>query len=268
MRAQSIGYLVPPSFDGKVHSVFARACNFACGETLLSLTAEDVPVGPTTLVLAPGSAADLRSRYRVGDAIARRDDRLASPRTVVDLADAYIWRPDACPAIAERVQIEANLGRCRARLEARLPTHASVLHREARTICGEIERACSERDIDGLLVRATRLVGWGEGLTPAGDDFLVGLLAALQATRAPFARCFGHAIAARADRTTAIAAHALLLAADGHFSADLLTLRDALLSSHDFARLERLADRALDIGATSGVDRVTGLLAGISASLR
>jgi hypothetical protein len=149
-----------------------------------------------------------------------------------------------------------------------MPAHASVLHREARALCDEVERACADRDVDRALAHAAPLVGWGEGLTPAGDDFLVGLLAALHATRAPFAQPLGGAIAAHVDRTTPIAAHALLLAADGHFSAELLMLRDALLSSRDFARLDGLADCALDVGATSGADRVTGLLAGLSASLR
>ena len=120
---------------------------------------------------------------------------------------------------------------------------------------------------------AVQLIGWGEGLTPAGDDFLVGLLAGLDALakgsaiRAAFLTGFRAGIAAHADRTTEIAAHYLRLAAGSHFGADLRRLRNALLSSSDIARVEHLADDALAVGATSGADQVAGLLAGISAWL-
>ncbi|HZW73635.1 MAG TPA: hypothetical protein VFF43_08800, partial [Caldimonas sp.] len=49
----SIGHLVPQSpWNGRVHSVFARACNVACGAHLLTIGTRAVGDGPTTLVLA------------------------------------------------------------------------------------------------------------------------------------------------------------------------------------------------------------------------
>jgi hypothetical protein len=273
LQVESIGYLVPgPSFDGTVHSVFARACNIACRDSLLTLVAPGVAAAPTALVLARG-ANDLRSRYRVGDAVARRGTRLASRDCVVDLAGASVWRPDDRTSIAEHSQLHANLRECRASLDARLPERASIVHREGRAVCARLERACRDSDVDVALTHASRLIGWGEGLTPAGDDFLVGMLAALHAmtssaARATFVARLGDALEVQVNRTTSIAAHALRLAAHGHFSADLHRLRDALLSADDVARVRRLADDALDVGATSGVDRVAGLIAGVSAWLR
>ena len=41
--------------------------------------------------------------------------------------------------------------------------------------------ACRALDRERAARRIERLVGWGEGLTPAGDDFLIGLLAGLDA---------------------------------------------------------------------------------------
>ncbi len=38
LEIESIGYLVPRTeFAGRVHSVFAQACNLACNDTLLTL---------------------------------------------------------------------------------------------------------------------------------------------------------------------------------------------------------------------------------------
>ena len=229
LQVESIGYLVPgPSFDGTVHSVFARACNIACRDSLLTFVAPGVAAAPTALVLARG-ANDLRSRYRVGDAVARR--------------------------------------------VTRLPERASIVHLEGRAVCARLERACRHSDVDVALTHASRLIGWGEGLTPAGGAFLVGMLAALHTMTSSVARAtvvarLGDALEVQANRTTSIAAHALRLAAHGHFSADLHRLRDALLSADDVARVRRLAGDAPDVGATSGVDRVARFIAGVSAWLR
>jgi hypothetical protein len=154
-----------------------------------------------------------------------------------------------------------------ARLAARLDHNASVIHREGHAVCARVEQACRDCHVDMALLEAVRLIGWGEGLTPAGDDFLVGLLAGLDAlatgsaVRATFLTRFSDGLKVHADLTTGIAAHYLRLAAGGHFSADLHRLRNALLSSSEIARVEQLADDALAVGATSGSDQVASLLA-------
>jgi hypothetical protein len=124
-----------------------------------------------------------------------------------------------------------------------------------------------------LLPELVRLAGWGEGLTPAGDDFLVGIAAALQAplpgraARQHVLAALGPALRACSERTTPIAAHYLRLAGDGHFDAPLLALRDALLAWRDAAAVDAALERLLDIGASSGADMLGGLLAGLDAVL-
>jgi hypothetical protein len=273
LRVERIGYFVPaPSFDGVVQSVYARACNVAWGTSLLTLVAPGLGDGPTSLVLGGDRAIDLTTCFCVGDAVLRRGERLESPGTDIDLARAILWRPDDRPEIAHRSQVEANLREAGARLEVSLDRHASIVHREGRVVCSRLEDACRAYDLENARVEALWLIGWGEGLTPAGDDFLVGLLAALEAAtpssiRATFLAGLSAAVLARVHLTTPIAAHFLQLAASGHFTADLHRLRNALLCSDDIALLRRLVDDALAVGATSGADRVAGLLAGISAWL-
>ena len=160
------------------------------------------------------------------------------------------------------------------RLAQRRHRHSSVIDREASTAVAALEAACGQLDGEKASQHAKNLTGWGEGLTPAGDDFLVGLCAALNALAADNARrrafllSVGATIAASSSRTTPIAAHYLRLAAQGHFTADLIDLRDALLSEQRRERLLSVLDRALAVGATSGADSVTGVLAGLSAWYR
>lgn len=274
LRVRRIGYLVSaPAPAGVVHSVFARACNIATDELLLTITTNDGADGPATLVLDADCAADLRAYFRVGDRVVLRNDCLIFPSTSLDLAQAAAWRPDPLQAIADIAQVEANVRVAAAGLAARTDRRTSVIHGEARPICKRVERACRVCDSEQALAEALGLVGLGEGLTPAGDDFLVGLLAGLdplagdRTARATFLVHLGAGLASHAHRTTDVAAHYLRLAAGGHFGADIHRLRGAVLSASDLARVAQLADDALAAGATSGADMIAGLLAGFSAWL-
>jgi uncharacterized protein DUF2877 len=268
----SIGYLVPRSgFDGVVHSVYARACNISCGESLLMLLSPDAPEGPTTLLLRNDSALDLRSCFQVGDAVVQSGARLLSNTADACASGATVWKPRALATRVEPSQLAVNLCAARARIAAQLEHGGSVLHREARPTCARVERACRDCELEQALLEATRLIGWGEGLTPAGDDFLVGLMSGLDAlavgsdARRGFLSRLGAAIAARTARTTRVAAHYLRLAAQGHFTANVHALRAALLSTNDVASVQRSVDAALRFGATSGADLATGMLSGVSA---
>ena len=268
------GYLVPGAdFDGSVHSVFARACNIACAGSLLTLAASGAGDGPTTLRLGPDAPSDLRTLFRVGDRLVRRGAIARARGVTLHLADASLWRPSLRRPPGPQSQIAANLRFAGAALRRHRHGHSSVLDREGGTVLAALEAACRELDAERALPRVHQLIGWGEGLTPAGDDFLVGWCAALDALagghegRVGFAGDVAVAIAAWTGRTTPIAAHCLRLATQGHYGADVHGLRDALLSGDDFACLRGALGSALAVGSTSGADMVTGLLSGCAAWL-
>ena len=74
-------------------------------------------------------------------------------------------------------------------------------------------------------------------------------------------------ITCRTQRTTPIAAHYLRLAAAGHYTEPLIRLRTALLCEDDSDVVDAAVQSALAVGATSGADTVSGLLAGLLAWL-
>jgi hypothetical protein len=173
----------------------------------------------------------------------------------------------AAPESGARLRFAAN------RLAEWRLSHSSIIHREGDGAITELREACRRLDVDGTAQYVTRLVGWGEGLTPAGDDFLVGLCAALRAQiggradRALFLLELSAAVTTQAHRTTPIAAHFLRLAARGHFNADVVHLVDALLGPRGIPDLAAALAAALESGATSGADMVTGIVAGLTAWL-
>lgn len=101
------------------------------------------------------------------------------------------------------------------------------------------------------------LGGLGRGLTPAGDDFLVGvMLWSWLAHPDPPSFCSILAEAA-IPRTTTLSAAWLRAAAKGQFGAPLHGLLDALVGR---GVLEIAAARVMSYGATSGADTLAGLL--------
>jgi hypothetical protein len=116
---------------------------------------------------------------------------------------------------------------------------------------------------------AASLVGLGPGLTPAGDDFVAGILLALHAVdRADLARALaGWALPVARERTTVISRAHLACAAAGEGAA---ALHDTLaaVSSADRPRLATCLDAVDAIGHTSGWDALAGIAAVTGACLR
>jgi hypothetical protein len=271
LAAESIGYLVPHNdFTGRIHSVFAGACNIACDDTLLTLCAVGGGRGPTTLTLAT-RAPDLRELFDVDEAVHCRDGRMRSGRAELRLAGAAVWRPLEPGVLLPRARIEARLSAVALAVTQRR-RNSSVIDREGNALASAVHDACRALDLQRATPEVERLVGWGEGLTPAGDDFLIGLLAGLDAfvraaPRVRFRRSLADLIGSLTLRTTPIAAHYLRLAAGGHYTEPLTGLRRALLCEDDDAAVDAALHSALAVGATSGADTVSGLSAGLSAWL-
>jgi hypothetical protein len=272
---ETIGYRVPQTqCTGRVHSVFARACNLACEASdfaLLTLCSSTAADGPTTLRLAGGAPLDLRDLFERGERFTGRRGVVRTPRVELRWLRAVTWQPSAPGPLLPRARIDANLRRAEQHLARHRCTRTNVIDCQAAPVIAALCDACGALDPGAAQRQVARLVGWGEGLTPAGDDFLVGLLAGLDGWPRcdepphPLRDAVASAITAQLHRTTEIAAHFLRLAVDGHFAAPLIGLCQALLGDDDDKRVDHSLGAALAIGATSGADVVSGLFAGLGA---
>ena len=125
--------------------------------------------------------------------------------------------------------------------------------------------------LNGVFDPALKLIGLGPGLTPAGDDFVGGLLFAVQQlgraypdrVRRNLAR--RNAFLERAHRATSQISFAILCdLAHGHGPEPMHALLLALLHGEEPAPALSATEAITRIGHTSGWDMLAGLLIGIS----
>jgi len=169
---------------------------------------------------------------------------------VVDLAAAVAWSP--------RLPAAARLTSDR-RLELPHPEAAGPRINALRL-------ALLSGDAQTTTSSAVALIGLGIGLTPSGDDFLVGLLAGLEATDDPRRHGLAAAIARETPgRTTEFGSALLEHACRGEFSQ---RLHDVLIAiaAQDTRGLHLAIARATAYGATSGADTLAGLFCALEVA--
>ncbi len=122
---------------------------------------------------------------------------------------------------------------------------------------GAVRRA----DLDAALRTATRLIGLGPGLTPAGDDVMAGTMAGLVLLGHPAADRFAAAVfSLAAGRTTELSRALLRHAACGRVSAEYAAVLHALVGERP---LTPAIAGLLATGSTSGRAMALGLCTAI-----
>jgi hypothetical protein len=114
------------------------------------------------------------------------------------------------------------------------------------------------------------LIGLGPGLTPSGDDLLVGYMAGLGCTtrhiaeRRRFISNLGKTIVDLSEHTNDISRTYLYHAAQGQVSSRLADLAEAICRGTQPKEIVEIAEIAMMVGHTSGMETVTGLLLGLT----
>lgn len=284
-QAASIGEAVPHEpFDGRVQSVFDSAANLRLADedrlvTLLISDHYDLPQGiriwteaRPLQTLTPGQHAAARG------GILRFDETPLS----VDLRGASIWRcriPEldldmesiasqrACAITWDLLNREQRDKNTEIMADDLLQTNAgSPLSRRISRPFRELVSSAKQFDTRGAIRAAADMIGLGPGVTPSGDDILIGFLAGLWSTagknghQLAFIRSFGTELIQLAKGTSEISRTYLLHATQGQFSSSLTHLAESVANGGD---VEAAAQTAMRVGHSSGMDSVTGLLIGM-----
>ena len=284
LKAISIGDAVPHAdFDAAVHSVFRSAVNLSPAKesnllTLVTSSEADLPQG--IRVDTPEDFSFESGALRAGEPAACRDELLRFGPLTIDLRGARRWKcdlpslqadlTDPSVATAWRNAWDA-LNKRQVQLNAEII--AEDLFRSDETIrAGAAMRGLLDatRRTDPAAPASVRpLIGLGSGLTPSGDDLLVGYLAGLWCAvrnsreRTQFVTGLGETVIRLSHLTNAISRTYLTHAARGQVSSRLADLAEAICRGENSDRLLTAAESAMQVGHTSGMDAVTGLLIGL-----
>jgi hypothetical protein len=287
--AELLGELEPPSYGTAViHSVFERVVNLELGHgRLVTLAYSGSDEAPDTVVVdVPGWCGfglQTAGAAQYADGLIMLGDVAA-----ITLDHAHPWHCRLPSFAADRNLLRSNLSLAQDFLEQRgkgIALQASAENASAKKLTDDFDSgliAIFQRAVQGLwlgLVQndmhqareyACQLVGLGPGLTPAGDDFLVGLMGALNipgSTGYGLRQLGDTVVECALLRTHAISLASLRHAARGRVPARVIRLCEALI--HDtptnmLAKLEHL----LQTGSSSGTDIAAGVLSGFALHLQ
>lgn len=246
----------PPQSLHLLHS-FDRAANFVAADgTIVALVTAAVGPGPFYIVVP----LEILPRLPAATIATWAAGRFVAAPLLVSTAGATLWAPALPPLPPYAVPgrhtplLTALLREARGAAAA-APLRGAIdgaLQQRAATL-----RAALHAGDEGALAAAVPpLIGLGGGLTPAGDDLLLGLLAARWLRGAP-----PLPLPPLDGTTTTLSAAFLREAARGHFAAPWHRLRTAL-ATDDEAAVRGATLALLAQGATSGADALGGFLLG------
>jgi molybdenum cofactor cytidylyltransferase len=248
--------------NGRVEAVNRSGILVCLGNgALITLVSEATPLHPWA-VAAPVP----RSSLTRGDIVRAGDGMLCVGPLTIDLAAAEITSLELRRSLAP-AQLSAATERLRSELCGIEPP-------------ASVASACYRFATTGDVAELDRIIGLGPGLTPSGDDVLMGLLAGLELTadavprscilRAAVLRCLG---ADLEQRTTKLSAQLLRAAAAGRYAEPVLKFALALADCGEMPEPNEenavtCATRTLlAMGHESGRSALAGVVLGVAPRL-
>lgn len=291
LTAGPVARLLPsvPS-QGWIIAVFRGAIYIGDRATVVCIGARSMEPGPIHVTTSAPASIDWRELgLRPGAAawISRASIRVGTT-LVVPMGGAAHWSPPKWPLPADPAAIASGLGLVRALVAARTdsgvaahidpnyrPEHNDHEGRAARESIAGARRWLNGAGTCGLSEAASdlgwsgHLCGLGHGLTPAGDDFLGGIMIALHAL-GNSRKCdvLWASVRPRAERQTNTISLAFLGAAsNGIGSAAIHCAIAGILEGNTDAVRTAMA-RVCQIGHTSGCDAMAGAATVLDCWLR
>ena len=273
--------------EGVIHSVYRRTVNLRLWNRLLALQTEGSPVSPLSLLL-PVDESGMDALAHPAGTPCRFDNRtlyigdtaVAALTEHTEIYEDFLYAVHLSEDFyngVRRMLEKAPRGFARLILEEELPENDLIL-RAAKARMDEAAKLFRKNPKEAAATLAS-LIGLGGGLTPSGDDFLTGLLAAIGSVAvtaehsgkrnhterdprddiAAFEGALRTAVRSRLSLTNDISAAFLEAALQGHFSKPVHALFRASQGLPGSKTEEELLDAFLAVGHSSGMDTLLGI---------
>jgi len=277
----------------KVLQVFKHSSNLINSDKeLLSLVMPHVGPGPFSAVLLDDVEEgwrDFSDWMKVGNEVQIEEDRMRLGKVIVDFKNAKLWnpKPDWGNIQAHRDWIMSKVPELMGFLLKEASPHSLVqivgdlfagenLHLQSLQPPTDIQNQfrCAASEPARILLKGIathqsipwergfrELLGLGGGLTPAGDDFILGVVFAMQ-IMLPLAEARDILIPLpllAEGRTSQLSIAYLRAATDGAVSFPWHSFSKAIIAENSYA-LYGAARSILKVGETSGSDALTGFI--------
>jgi hypothetical protein len=230
--------------------VFDQACNLINERReVLSIVTQEIGNGPFNLVVEDQML--FLEQLDAESPISIPDHQLILGDLIINTKQARIWSPRP-----DWERLHQNRENILSKLES--SSHQPAI---PKLLLHDLSSALANADLPSATVSAKQLAGLGAGLTPAGDDFLMGAMYAAWIVHP-------HEVAATLTRQMAIVASPLTtslsaawLMSAGRGEAGILwhAFFDSLIST-DESRIQSSINKILDMGETSGADALAGFV--------
>ena len=243
-----------------VHSVFNRVVNITNQNRLLSVAASGMGSSSAFLTL-PGNFVDLG--VAAGEECVLHAGQLVIANNIINFNDVPVWKGPVTKEYRHSKVKKDNITAFKAVLDRKATPQSAWI-----SINGNTEsrfrglNAITELRKDPSLVR--NLIGLGPGLTPSGDDMLVGFLAIANHTceNRDYVSALHSAVSVSLNKTVDLSAKMLANALDCDYYGSIQDcIRDLCEGEKEDIYIS--AASLINIGATSGTDIACGMFFGM-----
>lgn len=277
-----IDRIVKGKFTGGVHSVFERTINLEDNENgeLYTIGSRSLDNAPNTII------ADITGFGQFG---IQPGTRVSADQNIlhigkllsISVEHSAVWVSKLPVYPKETAALAGNVASLKKWIETygkaggmkEDPSNSALFAKETSRLLKErstnLQMALGEGDTELALENARGMIGLGAGLTPSGDDFLTGLLAALSIKDCPGQKYsgFGRQVVEIAKpMTNVISWTALQKGSTGQVRESTIALIQAVLYGTEEDLFTAL-NEVLKIGSTSGTDMAIGIAAGFEINL-
>jgi len=270
-------------FHGYVHSVFDRTINVESIENgeLYTFACQHLDNAPNTMLIDIDRFSELA--IEVND-IVYADQRIVHIGDQLSIAMDQVttWEcqlpcfPSDIESVINHLAITKDMVLQRGKCGGMKPdlTSSSLFDQETSRLLSVrsqmLQEALLHHQVSDACRHAAGLIGLGPGLTPSGDDFLVGLLSTFHMENSPgrIYQGFGEEIVDIARTlTNEISYMALKQASKGRVRESITRLLHTITCGKQEELILSL-DKVLTIGSSSGTDIVYGMISGLEINIQ
>ncbi|MDP8249104.1 MAG: DUF2877 domain-containing protein [Candidatus Tritonobacter lacicola] len=258
-------------FTGRVHSIFDQAINVEFdGLGLVTVISPRKYNGPAFIKACPFSSLKGMLRVRSRAVLTGEELVFPSPGVRIPLDGARPW--------SGKTKINRFAGNDELAAKVSVFQEVIVSHRDGREAVEQRIDKLENSILSGEPLQIKRaldtIIGLGDGLTPAGDDVLLGLLCFISSVPSEirgehfnkFLETFSLMLEDHINSTTFISYSLLKYGLEGRFVEPLSDLCVAILSDGGDG-LGKNLERLLGVGASSGINMLKGVVLGVDLYL-